>query len=359
MLKSTCDTSEYFARNRCILSLVKMHPRFCTYFGVKDVSQHLRLCIFQCVASAAHFFYSLERKGKPMKKVISLLLVLVMLLSLCACSKNDTLKTDPSTNPSQATNNTEEPTGDTTEDTQAPTEGPTTTPTEEPTTKPTETPTAKPTETPTTKPTETPTPKPTTCSHSYKDATCITPKTCTKCGAVSGSALGHSYKDATCTNPKTCTKCGATDGNKVEHSYTDGKCSFCGEEDAINPQVYFSPVDYVSLEKQENGISVIQLLWDGREYVLADTLYVKAGGDPNDFIDYEGERYYGSGGASLSFTYRLADTYIEFFDPGNEPCAKYALQHDGSLRLIALENGWDLPSLYHKGTLDELLSKLN
>ena len=33
-----------------------MHPRFCTYVGVKDVSQHLRLCIFRCVASAAHFF---------------------------------------------------------------------------------------------------------------------------------------------------------------------------------------------------------------------------------------------------------------------------------------------------------------
>ncbi len=53
--------------------------------------------------------------------------------------------------------------------------------------------------------------------HSYKDATCTEPKTCTKCGATNGSALGHSYKDATCTEPKTCTKCGATSGNALGH----------------------------------------------------------------------------------------------------------------------------------------------
>ena len=145
-----------------------------------------------------------------MKKALSLLLVLVLLLSLCACGKNDTQNTDPSTNPSQATtDNTEEPTDGTTEGTQAPTEETTTTPTEEPTTKPTETPTTK----------------PTTCSHSYKDATCTAPKTCTKCGATSGSALGHSYKDATCTAPKTCSKCGATSGSALGHSYKDATCT--------------------------------------------------------------------------------------------------------------------------------------
>ena len=36
--------------------MVKMQPLFLHLYGVKDVSQHWRLCIFRCVASAAHFF---------------------------------------------------------------------------------------------------------------------------------------------------------------------------------------------------------------------------------------------------------------------------------------------------------------
>ena len=287
-----------------------------------------------------------------MKKALSLLLTLVMLLSLCACGKNDTQNTASSTNPSQSTtDNTEAPTDGTIESTQAPTEEPTTTPTEEPTTAPTETPTTKPPETPTT--------KPITCGHSYKDATCTAPKTCSKCGATSGSALGHSYKDATCTAPKTCSKCGATTGSALGHKYTDGKCSFCGKEDIVNPLEHFTPANYVSLEEREQSLSVILLTWDGEKYELADTLYVKTDGNPDDFIDYKGERYYACGGGGPSFTYKLTATYVEFIDPDNKPCAKYALQHDGSLRLITHEEGWTLPSLYYKGTLDELLSKLN
>lgn len=58
MLLYSCDTSEYYSHYRCIFHLVKMHPLFLHLYGVKDVSQHLRLCIFQCVASseATHFF---------------------------------------------------------------------------------------------------------------------------------------------------------------------------------------------------------------------------------------------------------------------------------------------------------------
>ncbi len=55
----------------------------------------------------------------------------------------------------------------------------------------------------------------TTCSHSWIEATCTTPKTCTKCGATIGSALGHTWKNATCTDPKTCTRCGTTSGSSL------------------------------------------------------------------------------------------------------------------------------------------------
>ena len=46
--------------------------------------------------------------------------------------------------------------------------------------------------------------RPSTCTHNYAEATCTKPKTCTLCGATTGSATGHSWKNATCTEPATC-----------------------------------------------------------------------------------------------------------------------------------------------------------
>ncbi len=328
-------------------------------------------------------FHFMERKGTAMKKALSLLLVLVMLLSLCACGKNDTQNIDPSTTPSQATtDNTEESTDGTTETTQAITEEPTTTPTTESTNAPTEESTTKPTERPTTKPTETPT-TPTACSHSYKDATCTAPKTCTKCGATNGSAAGHSYKDATCTAPKTCSTCGvtegkanghswtdatciapttcntcgATEGNPTEHKYDSGKCSICGKEDIVNPIEYFKNENYMRIEKQEDYLTTIELEWSGDRYEYIQFWYCNDVNDPNIgsheiFIDYEGERYYVGGGGGTWVNHKLTDTYVEFFDPGNNPCAKYILQHDGSLRLhSSATNHPYFPQLFVVGTL--------
>ncbi len=100
--------------------------------------------------------------------------------------------------------------------------------------------------------------------HSWTEATCTTPKTCTTCGATEGSALGHvalseatctnasicarcyttitaayghSYTAATCTTAQTCTRCGATNGSALGHIYNesdrdcthDATCSRCGE----------------------------------------------------------------------------------------------------------------------------------
>lgn len=158
-----------------------------------------------------------------MKKTLAMLLALVMLVNLCACSNSDNQPTDPSNSSQATTEGTEKPTDSTegtTGATQAPTGEPTTAPTDEPTTAPTE----QPTEQPTTQPTEAPTTPPTTCSHSYKDATCTTPKTCSKCGATEGSAAGHSWNAATCTAPKTCSKCGATEGS-AEHSWNAATCT--------------------------------------------------------------------------------------------------------------------------------------
>ena len=43
--------------------------------------------------------------------------------------------------------------------------------------------------------------------HTWIDATCTEPKTCSQCGETEGSALGHSWIEQTETTPKMCQMC--------------------------------------------------------------------------------------------------------------------------------------------------------
>ena len=70
-----------------------------------------------------------------------------------------------------------------------------------------------------------------TIEHSWIDATCTSPKTCSVCGETEGSTIEHSWIDATCTSPKTCSVCGETEGDVTEHVLnSDGKCTVCGSQ---------------------------------------------------------------------------------------------------------------------------------
>lgn len=62
-------------------------------------------------------------------------------------------------------------------------------------------------------------------THTWKDATCTTPKTCTDCGETEGEPIGHAWKEATCTKPKTCTNCGKTEGEPVGHTWKEATCT--------------------------------------------------------------------------------------------------------------------------------------
>lgn len=72
-------------------------------------------------------------------------------------------------------------------------------------------------------------------SHEWTEATCTTPKTCSKCGEIEGEILSHEWADATCSAPKTCNVCGETEGEALNHEWTDATCSapktcsVCGE----------------------------------------------------------------------------------------------------------------------------------
>ena len=64
--------------------------------------------------------------------------------------------------------------------------------------------------------------------HVWADATCDKPRTCTICGATSGSPNKHNYAAATCLKPETCRNCGATKGTALGHNYgSDGYCTRC------------------------------------------------------------------------------------------------------------------------------------
>ena len=79
------------------------------------------------------------------------------------------------------------------------------------------------------------------CEHEWAEATCLTPKTCTKCEEVEGEALGHDWAAATCTAPETCTRCGETQGEMLPHTYGEWvmgetemtrTCVDCGAEES-------------------------------------------------------------------------------------------------------------------------------
>ena len=71
--------------------------------------------------------------------------------------------------------------------------------------------------------------------HTWKEATCTDPKTCTECGEMEGEALGHTWVESTCTEPKTCSVCGETEGEASGHKAEEATCtepavcSVCGE----------------------------------------------------------------------------------------------------------------------------------
>lgn len=72
------------------------------------------------------------------------------------------------------------------------------------------------------------------CSHSWKLATCDSPKTCANCGITEGEPLEHNWKQPDCLSPKTCKLCKKVEGEAFGHNWTTlnceelKKCRRCG-----------------------------------------------------------------------------------------------------------------------------------
>ncbi len=55
--------------------------------------------------------------------------------------------------------------------------------------------------------------------HTWQEATCTQPRTCTDCGETEGEALGHSPTEATVWEPSVCSVCGEVMGEKLAPAF--------------------------------------------------------------------------------------------------------------------------------------------
>lgn len=70
---------------------------------------------------------------------------------------------------------------------------------------------------------------------------------------------GHSWKDANCYFPKTCTVCKETEGNALGHTYEKGVCTNCKQKDPNDD--FLTTGSWMYITKQ--GWKVMEFLPDG------------------------------------------------------------------------------------------------
>ena len=85
--------------------------------------------------------------------------------------------------------------------------------------------------------------------HSWVNADCDSPKTCSVCGKIEGSALGHEWTTPDvdqCEVQSTCSRCGLAEGQNKEHSYDnacDVTCNGCSATREVSGHVYDNSCD--------------------------------------------------------------------------------------------------------------------
>lgn len=133
--------------------------------------------------------------------------------------------------------------------------------------------------------------------HSWKDATCTTPATCSVCKKTSGKALGHELYIAKCIN------CGQTDYSKLAGTYTDVGGWYSGTDE---------DVDMASFTINTSGILSFEL--GGQKYsfkvVQVETSYYD---EESNFVCYSL-----NGNKETDIKIRVTvNHYISY--PSNEP----------------------------------------
>ena len=144
--------------------------------------------------------------------------------------------------------------------------------------------------------------EPTGGKHTWVDATCLAPKSCSVCGETEGKELGHdmgeweTVKDATCTvdgeKTRGCSRCDHTETDviKAEHDWNDATClvpktcGVCGETEG-------EPQEHIRDDKQKctvcghiGGYCGDELIWTYD--AEAKTLTISGTGDMYDYTDH-------------------------------------------------------------------------
>lgn len=145
--------------------------------------------------------------------------------------------------------------------------------------------------------------------HTWIEATCTEPKTCSECGETEGEPLGHTWVEATCTEPKTCSVCGETEGEPLGHTLTEANyqqpatCEVCGETVGEPLQAEFEQYGLVCDAELDTPYPYVTICGDAPEYTTIGNL---------TFTDYEvfseGDNYEAKEGyewraVTLAFSY--------------------------------------------------------
>ena len=165
----------------------------------------------------------------------------------------------------------------------------------------------------------------TSCNHTYtetvtKEATCaeegIKTFTCGKCNDTYTEPIPkaeHTYADATCTAPKTCSGCGVTQGDALGHSYKDGKCTRCNAKQENYKALNTGRWQLMALSNNGELCKFSLYLQKDRQELICgfgaelSTLDPEFQKDllehPEMLVEFEGKKYYFGMGDGCELTY--------------------------------------------------------
>lgn len=108
--------------------------------------------------------------------------------------------------------------------------------------------------------------------HTWIEATCTEPKTCSECGETEGDSLGHTWVEATCSESKHCSVCGEIEGEPLEHTMTEANyqqtatSEECGATvgDEFTQESIQEPISYEGIDMKSTlpGKEWMDTFWD-------------------------------------------------------------------------------------------------
>ena len=160
--------------------------------------------------------------------------------------------------------------------------------------------------------------------------------------ATESVPCSHTYSEATCLAPKTCSKCGATEGDVAAHNYQNGLCGSCADR-----QLGYGVWRVV--RPSEHGIFIVRISFNVQNNMddLGLFEYREASAIPKDDLDmmismnvqpleYQGKTYYPYGGQG-DICYHEGDgnsvtVYIGV--PGGDQSRKIQLRKTGKEQAV-------------------------